>query len=367
MQWHFSSSPPSPRWEPVQSQGRLCHQVRAPHLVKTPKGGRRSSDLLLLSLASLGAAALGAEGDLATYEDRFSAQQDKAKERPVEGRPTYIGCTESAEIRETVCKALLRTWPGGPVDEFWSVVGGLSGLDSVSSLLRARIGIGRVVLFDVDPLQVEVGRLMVALLLECPTREDYVKALFGRSMESWGRLLTASSMLDFLDLPEDVNARKEIQEALPPELQNVYSTIFSCVAQRRGWPLVWPSFGHRDRLPSNRLSTARRRLGGGRNEAFHINEAGWLKDEKSYALVREAFSEKPPELLLMNLEEVPSRVLAQSRAVLFISNIEGSPQFMKSDTLNTVREALRRRSGVQGGESGTLLVSTQRAEWIPTT
>ena len=41
---------------------------------------------------------------------------------------------EAAEVRESTTKALLRSWPGGDLEEFWSVDGGLSGLDALQAL-----------------------------------------------------------------------------------------------------------------------------------------------------------------------------------------------------------------------------------------
>lgn len=315
----------------------------------------------------------------APFGERWLAHQARARDLPVEGRPRYVGCTESGDVREGACRALLRSWPGGDVDEFWSVVGGLSGLDSLSALAQARIKVNRIVLFDRDPLQLEYGELILALVEICATRERFVAALFGRSMAAWGRLVGVSSMLDFLDQPLDDVIEADIAALLPPRLREVYAKVFACVAGRQGWPLVWPSFGRAEKLPIRELSTSKKRLGGGRNEALHVNEVGWLRDEESYARVRDLTARVAPEFELLDLNAVAARLRARRR-VVFISNIDTAPQFMAGEALADLRASLlaaaakpaRLETKDEGGDgcqedeagSGSLLLSTTRAEWL---
>ncbi|CAE8597802.1 unnamed protein product [Polarella glacialis] len=326
----------------------------------------------------------------ASFEERFLARQEAARGGDaVPDRPRYLGCTESAEVRQATSRALLRTWSersgGGACDsahEFWMVVGGLTGLDSLCAMARSQIEVQKLVLFDCDPLQLSYGELMLALVGICPNRESFVRALFGRSMAAWGRLVGASNMLDFLDLPVMPEVEQEMTAGLPPKLRGLYATVFGCIARQESWPLAWPSFGQSEKLPKSRrgavqLSNAQRRLGGGRNEAFHINEAGWLKDEASYAFVRNTLTSLDAckgglELRLLNLGDMkPSH--NGCRRVLFISNIDGSPQFLDGVALESLRQSLRGLGGqasakVDGGgeasSGGTLLLSTRRAEWL---
>jgi len=320
------------------------------HMYNSPfdKRGRHGSLRIVL-----GALAAGA-----SFADRFLEQQARARSSSIKGRPTYIGCTESGEVREQVCRELLRAWPGGPVGEFWSVVGGLSGFDALATLDMARISVERIVLFDRDPSQLQFGQLLVQLVQQCPTRERFVQCLFGRSMEAWGRILTASTMLDFLDMPMDNGIKAEVMASLPEDMKNLYSVVFDCMACRRGWPLVWPSFGTSQRLPLRDLPNAKRRLGGTRNETLHINEAGWLKSERSYLRVHDQISRAPLEYRLLELADFKDLPLCKSPRVLFISNVDTGAQFLGGTQLEALKEHL------QVAVAGTLLLSTSRAEWL---
>jgi len=248
------------------------------------------------------------------------------------------------------------------VDEFWAVIGGMSSLDSISALAMSNISIHKIIFFDRDPLQVHFGKLIISLLQLCPTRERFVECLFGRSMKAWGRLLSVSTMLDFLDLPVDRSVADNVRTQLPADLHGLYDTVFQCVAHREGWPLVWPSFGNKEKLPIRELSNAKRRLGGGRNEALHINEAGWLKDEKSYGRVRTLLASARP--LFKHMELADGLELAPGRRVVWISNIVGSPQFLDSNSLDLLRDTLTDGPAQNSSTSGTLLLSTKWAEWL---
>merc|ERR1719433_281720 len=207
---------------------------------------------------------------------------------------------------------------------------------------------------------------MVVLLDMCPTRNRFVQALFGRSMTAWGRSVSVSTMLDFLEQPLESGIETNIAEQLPNHLRAMYATVFKCLAHRAGWPAVWPSFGWKERLPVPKLSNARRRLGGGRNESFHINEVGWLKDEASYSRVRTIASPFRCAFRLLDLKELPQ--LPPGRRIFFISNIDGSPQFLGSDSLDHLTASLgvpQDEGSKHAGDSssnGTLLLSTLRAQ-----
>lgn len=317
---------------------------------------------------------MAVEAPRATFQERFLAQQERARGLPRPGRPRYVGCTESAEVREAFCKALLRTWPGGPVDEMWSVVGGMSGLDALAALSGTQTPVKRLVFFDRDPLQLRFGELVLALVSACATRDSFVEALFGRSMKNWGRLVSASTMLDFLDEPIDESVAPRLAAQLPSHLKDLYLEVFACLARREGWPLVWPSFGRSTRLSLRGLPNAKRRLGGGRNEALHVNEAGWLFDERRYALARGAI-EAAEAVDFRAVELADLGALVPARRVVFISNIDGSPQFMQDDALASLRARLAGAAGAARDDGrpaeeacpGTLLLSTLRAEWLPWT
>ena len=92
-------------------------------------------------------------------------------------------------------------------------------------------------------------------------------------------------------------------------------------------------------------------LGGNRNEAFHVNEVGWLVSDTSYQQLRSMLQVPEIEFRLMNLRDLP-RVADQR--IVFISNIDGSPQFLKEDTLGVLRKEAR----------STLLLSTRQGEWL---
>eukprot|EP00445_Apocalathium_hangoei_P024095 CAMPEP_0203921708 /NCGR_PEP_ID=MMETSP0359-20131031/61826_1 /ASSEMBLY_ACC=CAM_ASM_000338 /TAXON_ID=268821 /ORGANISM="Scrippsiella Hangoei, Strain SHTV-5" /LENGTH=483 /DNA_ID=CAMNT_0050849441 /DNA_START=1 /DNA_END=1452 /DNA_ORIENTATION=+ len=379
-------------------------QPRPRHIVRHPRGShtllpRRTTLLQAAAVEStaVAAASAGAAGEVAapglttssprqSFEERMLQQQDRARELPRQDRPRYVGCTESADVRESVVRSLLRTWPAGSgVDEFWTVAGGLSGLDSLAALQGAQVPVARLVIFDRDPLQLSYGELVLTLIGLFENRDAFVAALFGRSMKAWGRLIGASNMLDFLDVPIDERIEPRVLEMLPSHLRDVYTAAFACAARREGWPLVWPSFGYKEKLPLRRLPNAKRRLGGGRNEALHINEAGWLKDEISYERARQALAGIKVEFRSLELGDLRSPAVA--RRVVFISNIDGSPQFMNEQALGRLRLELSGGTGIQSepdragfrdssapdegargtreGQPGTLLLSTRRAEWLP--
>lgn len=133
--------------------------------------------------------------------------------------------------------------------------------------------------------------------------------------------------------------------------------VFRCISQPSGWPVAWPCFGQRETLPKRRpatlsLTKSQRRLGGNRNEAFHINEVGWLLSDTSYLELRTSLLQKRIDFQLLNLQDLPK---AADQRIVFISNIDGSPQFLAEDSLREWREQA----------SGTLLLSTRQAEWLP--
>jgi len=187
--------------------------------------------------------ATAAAATILSFAERLVEGQDRSKECLVKDRPRYIGCTDSAEVRESVCRLLLRSLPVDQVDEFWSVVGSMSGLDVLNALAMAKIPVKRCIFFDRDPDQLLFGELMVVLLDMCPTRDRFVQTLFGRSMTAWGRSMSVSTMLDFLDQPWESGIEADIVEQLPNHLRAMYATVFKCLAHRAGWPAVWPSFG----------------------------------------------------------------------------------------------------------------------------
>eukprot|EP00439_Symbiodinium_sp_Y106_P033114 s1034_g3.t5 len=326
----------------------------------------------------------------AGFEERFLMWREAAKQHPVPNRPPYIACTEAASVRAATCRRLLRTWPGGPVEDFRSVVGGLSGFDSLEALSKAQVGVRRVTLFDINRTQLLYGELILELLCLASSRDAFLASLFGRSERKFGRVLGASNMMDFLDLPVDRDIESSIACQLPAKLQGDYRTVFTCISAPCGWPVAWPSFGQREKLPKRRscvasLTKSQRRLGGQKNEAFHINECGWLKEERSYCRLRAllmdlrasgslSFQRKnltdmhptdgstarrsgdKPNLGPLALSHLCSQ--PEGLCVLFISNIEGSPQFLDELALKNLRQGLSR------GHGGTLLLSTRRAEWL---
>ncbi|CAE7034692.1 Pol [Symbiodinium natans] len=315
--------------------------------------------VMVLDLALLaGSLPLGS----VSFEERFLIWREAARKRPVENRPRYIACTEAASIRAATCRRLLRTWPGGPVDDFRCVVGGLSGFDCLEALVKAKVAVRKLTLFDLNPMQLLYGELMLELVGLAPSRDAFLASLFGRSEHKFGRVLGVSNMMDFLDLPVDSSLLCSMQ--LPERLRGLYATVVGCISEPSGWPVAWPSFGQRELIPKRRmapvsLTKSERRLGGQKNEAFHINEEGWLKDESSYrrvrALLMDLRASGSVSFELMNLKDVSP---ADGQSVLFISNIDGSPQFLADSALDTVREGLIKGSG------GTLLLSTRRAEWL---
>lgn len=228
-----------------------------------------------------------------------------------------------------------------------------------------RIRVQKVIFFDVDEKQLDFGKLMLRLIEINHERDGLIQALYGRSMKSLGsvvpggpaRLLGASNMMDFLDLPVDSNIQSMMSEKiLDPILKDLYKDVFECISQPSGWPIAWPCFGRQETLPKNRLATrsltkSQRRLGGNRNEAFHVNEVGWLVSDTSYQQLRSMLQVPEIEFRLMNLRDLP-RVADQR--IVFISNIDGSPQFLKEDTLGVLRKEAR----------STLLLSTRQAEWL---
>ena len=241
---------------------------------------------------------------------------------------------------------------------------------------KPRIPVQKVYFFDVNETQLDFGKLMLRLIEINEDRDGLVQSLYGRSMKSLGdgpggsRLLSASNMMDFLDLPVDPNMQSLMSERLGCEdsnlnlseselskLSELYKDVFECISQPSGWPVAWPCFGQRETLPKRRLATmsltkSQRRLGGNRNEAFHINEAGWLVSDTSYLELRSSLQLLEIEFQLLNLRDLPK--VADQR-IVFISNIDGSPQFLAEDILGEWRRQA----------SGTLLLSTRQVEWLP--
>eukprot|EP00439_Symbiodinium_sp_Y106_P033066 s1034_g3.t4 len=300
----------------------------------------------------------------AGFEERFLMWREAAKQHPVPNRPPYIACTEAASVRAATCRRLLRTWPGGPVEDFRSVVGGLSGFDSLEALSKAQVGVRRVTLFDINRTQLLYGELILELLCLASSRDAFLASLFGRSERKFGRVLGASNMMDFLDLPVDRDIESSIACQLPAKLQGDYRTVFTCISAPCGWPVAWPSFGQREKLPKRRscvasLTKSQRRLGGQKNEAFHINECGWLKEERSYCRLRALLMDlRASGSLSFQRKNLTDMHPTDGSTVLFISNIEGSPQFLDELALKNLRQGLSR------GHGGTLLLSTRRAEWL---
>ncbi|CAE7284758.1 Pol [Symbiodinium microadriaticum] len=300
----------------------------------------------------------------AGFEERFLMWREAAKQRPVPNRPPYIACTEAASVRAATCRRLLRIWPGGPVEDFRCVVGGLSGFDSLEALAKAQVGVRRVTLFDINETQLLYGELILELLCLASSRDAFLASLFGRSERKFSRVLGASNMMDFLDLPVDRDIESSIVCQLPAKLQGLYRTVFTCISTPCGWPVAWPSFGQHELLPKRRncvasLTKSQRRLGGQKNEAFHINECGWLREEMSYcrlrALLMDLRASGSLSFQRMNLKDMHP---TDGPTVLFISNIDGSPQFLDELALANLRQGLSR------GHGGTLLLSTRRAEWL---
>lgn len=285
------------------------------------------------------------------FEDRFAAWQLRAKETP-QVRPRYVGVTDSAETRRATQLELLRAWPGGDVTELASVVGGMAVLDLIQKLRQRGVRVRRLQLFDMNQEQLEFGELMLELL-RLNDREGLVQALYGRKMRDLGRVLCLSNMMDFLDLPVNQESFRQTSQRLPAHLRHLYDQISQSLSGPRGWPVAWPCFGGRSSLPQRPgLSKAQRRLGGGRNEALHINEAGWLETEASFQEAKDAVLDlEEIEFKLMNLKNLEK---SGERRVVYISNIDGSPQFLAEDALSEWRREAK----------GTLLLSTRRAEWL---
>lgn len=250
------------------------------------------------------------------------------------------------------------------MEDFRSVVGGLSGFDSLEALSKAQVGVRRVTLFDINRTQLLYGELILELLCLASSRDAFLASLFGRSERKFGRVLGASNMMDFLDLPVDRDIESSIACQLPAKLQGDYRTVFTCISAPCGWPVAWPSFGQREKLPKRRscvasLTKSQRRLGGQKNEAFHINECGWLKEERSYCRLRALLMDlRASGSLSFQRKNLTDMHPTDGSTVLFISNIEGSPQFLDELALKNLRQGLSR------GHGGTLLLSTRRAEWL---
>ena len=285
------------------------------------------------------------------FEDRFAAWQLRAKETP-QVRPRYVGVTDSAATRRATQLELLRAWPGGEVKELASVVGGMAVLDLIQKLRQRHVRVRRLKLFDVNEQQLEFGELILELL-RLNDREGLVQALYGRKMRDLGRVLCLANMMDFLDLPINQESFRQTSQQLPAHLRGLYKQVFESLSGPKGWPVAWPCFGQRSSLPRRPgLSRAQRRLGGARNEALHINEAGWLESERSFEEAKTAVLElEEIEFKRMNLQDLET---SGDNRVVYISNIDGSPQFLAENALSEWRREAK----------GTLLLSTRRAEWL---
>ena len=238
-----------------------------------------------------------------------------------------------------------------------------SRLDTGQTFLL-RIRVQKVFFFDVNQTQLDFGKLMIRLVEINQNREGLVQSLYGRSMKSLGhgpagqRVLGASNMMDFLEMPADPNIYSMMSAQLDEHLKELYKDVFECISQPSGWPVAWPCFGQGETLPKRRmaavsLTKSQRRLGGNRNEAFHINEVGWLASDSSYTELRSLLLQLPEiEFQVLNLRDLPK--VADQR-IVFISNIDGSPQFLAEDMLGKWKQQA----------SGTLLLSTRKAEWLP--
>ncbi|CAK9078138.1 unnamed protein product [Durusdinium trenchii] len=224
-----------------------------------------------------------------------------------------------------------------------------------------QVKVKKAIFFDVSELQLQYGQLLLHLIQLHPTREALVEALYGRSMARFGRVLCASNMMDFLNEAPAAEPEIQTRERLPEQLQELYRSVFRCISRPSSWPVVWPCFGRSSSLPQRRmapvsLSKAQRRLGGHRNEAFHINEAGWLKSDETFQQLRSCILELQKRNCLefrhLNFRDIPK---VGEQRVIFISNIDGSPQFLADDQLGAWRREAH----------GTLLLSTRGAEWLP--
>ena len=235
------------------------------------------------------------DGD--TRWSKLNSRRSKPEAIPA-ARPFYIGCTDPGCARAWVSKSLREALLPS-VGSYYMVVGGLSGFDALAELLvHPSSRPQRIVLFDRDQGALAFGRLMVSLVKHCVSRAALLHAIFGRCPSAWQSVhgpLTAQTMFLYLRAPVDEPHIASVRRALPPAHRSLYDAIVKVAAfgiddgieaGMAGLPTrrVWPCWGRLRCCPPLTSS-----LCGGANETFHYGEVGWLGDEKSYLLVRQAF------------------------------------------------------------------------------
>jgi len=242
------------------------------------------------------------------------------------------------------------------------------------------------VLFDRDEGALDFGRLMIILVKHCVSRAALLHAIFGRCPCTWesvhGRL-TAGTMLDYLRAPVDEAMIASVRQALPVAHRSLYDTLVKAVTygvdvgerhedRMVGLPMrrVWPCWGMRRGCPPHASG-----LCGGGHETFHYNEAGWLRDERSYTLVREALcggesmAALPVSFERIDLSEMrlpacqpvgssgSRAVTSDLQHVVYMSNADQSVKFLPMGRQEVERQLGESRE-CNGERSSVLLAST---------
>ena len=219
---------------------------------------------------------------------------------------------------------------GPDIDTYYSVIGGLSGLNHLSALRPKKI-----VFFDVNDVSLTYCNFIIEFIKCCNSPKDFISSFFARNVDSFLKLhniedLDERNQFRFLEDNIDKYILENTLNKLSPESQNIYENYILPLVKgevpaaprncRRLLPCWHPDLtvpvgvgtGHGpDEFGAPTINT---------NTFFYGH--GWLSSQESYEKVRNNLSRATVEVKKMNFLEENFYFAQDEIFVFHISNID---------------------------------------------
>jgi len=234
------------------------------------------------------------------------------------------------------------------IDKYYSVIGGLSGLNHLLVIDPKEI-----VFFDINEDAIPYCNFIIELVKGCESHTDFIESYFLRKVEG---SLNENNQEDYLSKPIDEQRLETTLSKLSEESQNVYKQAVLPLVKGEA-PLeasncmrVVPCWNPHHRVP----------VGGG--EATGCDESGkrvpntntffygygWLHNKENYNKVKENLASSAVQVKVINLLDCDLSFEDEEQLVIHISNIDDWFPQETASSLTKIMESCRSKNGSFG-------------------
>lgn len=234
------------------------------------------------------------------------------------------------------------------IDNYYSVIGGLSGLNHLIVIKPKNI-----TFFDINQDAIPYCKFIIELIKSCSSPKDFIESFFLRRMDE---PLNEDNQDDYLLKPIDYSILESTLESLSEESKQVYNQAVLPLVKKekpsepRNCMRVVPCWNPHHRVP----------VGGGESTGYDESGKrvpntntffygyGWLYNEDNYNKVKSCLINSSIEIKVINFLEHKSNIKDEEQFVYHISNIDDWFPSETSKSLVGIMDSCKNKNGSFG-------------------